>query len=89
VAPTGDGASPHWPDDSAESAFLSEARERGEPVVPKVTSKESADDREAGPLPGLDELVERIPLEVREALDDLFRAKFTTVRRIPRQALKN
>jgi hypothetical protein len=34
-------------------------------------------------LPPLDELVARIPAPVREILDDLFRARFTTVRRVP------
>jgi hypothetical protein len=30
----------------------------------------------------LDELIQRVPASVREALDDLFRAKFTSVRRL-------
>jgi hypothetical protein len=34
-------------------------------------------------MPGLDELVARIPGPVREALDELFRARFTAVRRYP------
>jgi hypothetical protein len=39
----------------------------------------------AGPekLPALDELVARVPANVAELLDDLFRAKFTAVRRYP------
>ena len=77
-----------WPDEAAESSFRSEARERGEPVV-SVKSREVADETDAKALPPLSELVERIPLEVREALEDLFRARFTTVRRIPRQAFKD
>jgi hypothetical protein len=32
-------------------------------------------------LPPLDELVGRVPAGVREILDNLFRAKFTSVRR--------
>ena len=77
-----------WPDDTAESSYLAEARERGEmtaTAAPKVEEKEDADPKA---LPSLDELVERIPPGVREVLDDLFRAKFTKVRRIPRSALK-
>ena len=35
-----------------------------------------------------DDLVQRIPAEVRDTLEDLFRAKFTLVRRVPRRALK-
>ena len=78
----------NWPDESAESAFLSEARDRGEPVIPAKAREEIADETDSKSLPSLDELVQRIPVEVREALDDLFRAKFTTVKRIPRKALK-
>lgn len=74
-------------DESMESAFLAEARERGEKVP--VRKRDAADDAtEAGSLPALDELVQRIPAETRELLDDLFRAKFTTVRRVPAKALK-
>jgi hypothetical protein len=42
---------------------------------------------DSGPaaLPGLDELVARIPDPVREALDELFRARFIAVRRYPAQ----
>ena len=43
----------------------------------------------AGPLPPLDELVRRIPADVRGLLDDLFRAKFTAVKRMPSKALKD
>jgi hypothetical protein len=34
-------------------------------------------------LPPLAELVEKVPADVRGILDDLFRAKFLTVRRYP------
>lgn len=77
-----------WPDETAESSFRSEARERGEPVV-SVKPREIPDETDAQALPPLNELVGRIPPEVREVLEDLFRARFTTVRRIPRQALKD
>ena len=78
----------NWPDESAESAFLSEARERGETVTPAKAKVEIADETDAKALPSLDELVQRIPPEIRETLDDLFRAKFTKVKRIPAKALK-
>ncbi|MFT3780405.1 MAG: hypothetical protein QM790_00220 [Nibricoccus sp.] len=51
----------------------------------------SADPEQAvpdAPLPTLDELVKRIPSNVREALDDLFRARFVTVKRTEAKALK-
>jgi hypothetical protein len=73
-------------DEMAESAFRAEARARGEPVVP--VKAQEAEAVESGPLPPLDELVKRIPPEVREVLDELFRAKFVTVKRVPERALK-
>ena len=81
-------ASVSWPDETAESSFRSEARERGEPMA-GIKSRDEADETDAKALPALNELVERIPREVRDALEDLFRARFTTVRRIPRRALKD
>jgi hypothetical protein len=41
------------------------------------------------PLPSLDELVKRIPADVRETLDDLFRVKFVSVKRISPSSLKS
>jgi hypothetical protein len=77
---------PEVVDELAESAFRAEARERGETIasVPVRT----AETEEKGPLPPLDSLVQRIPADVRETLEDLFRAKFVTVRHVPAKALK-
>ena len=88
VAPKTDAASNVWPEESAESAVLAEARERGEPVVVPKPEAKSGDEAAPGVLPPLNELVQRIPAEVREALEDLFRAKFVAVRRVPEKALK-
>jgi hypothetical protein len=77
-----------WPDEAAEYSFLSESRERGEPVVAKRADAEGIEETNAQALPPLDELVGRIPAEVREVLEDLFRARFVTVKRIPKKALK-
>jgi hypothetical protein len=77
-----------WPDEAAESAFLAEARDRGEAMAPPKPKEEAADDSEGKPLPPLDELVQRIPAEVRDTLEDLFRARFVTVKRVPKRALK-
>ena len=41
------------------------------------------------PLPSLDELMKRIPADVRETLDDLFRVKFVAVKRIGPSSLKS
>ncbi len=89
VAPVpGDAEGASWPDDSAESAFLAEARDRGEPIAPTRAKEEIADETDAKALPPLNELVNRIPADVREALEDLFRARFVTVKRVPKRALK-
>lgn len=74
-------------DETMESAFRAEARERGETVVARVSAPEP---EEADPkaLPPLDQLVQKIPAEIRETLDDLFRARFVKVTRVPKSALK-
>lgn len=87
--PLVEGMAPLWPDDAAESAFRAEARERGETVVASPPAADDGrEDAEAGALPPLDQLVARLPADVRETLDDLFRARFVAVRRVPRKALK-
>ncbi len=78
-----------WPDAAAESAFLAEARSRGELPAPKPTAAEEPEEAETGPLPPVEKMLERIPPPVREMLDDLFRARFVRVTRIPRRALKS
>ena len=40
-------------------------------------------------LPKLDDLIERIPADVRDTLEDLFRVKFVKVARTPKKALKS
>ncbi|QYM80757.1 hypothetical protein K0B96_04510 [Horticoccus luteus] len=67
-----------------ESAFLAEASARGEAVTPA----QPTDNASREPLPGLDELVQRVPVEVRAVLDELFRARFVSVQRVPESALK-
>lgn len=85
AAPGEDSA---WPDAGAESAYLAEARSRGE--VPAPPPKvEAAEESDATPLPPVEQLVARVPAEVRELLDDLFRARFVRSTRIPRRALKD
>jgi hypothetical protein len=87
-SPVDDSEPANWPDESAESSFLSEARERGETIAPAKARSEIADETDSKALPSLDELVQRIPPEIRETLEDLFRAKFTKVKRVPAKALK-
>jgi len=87
AAPPGE-SDPAWPDESAEAQFLAGARERGEAVSATPTpaaEPEAAETELAGPMPELDDLVARLPPAVRETLDELFRARFVRVTRLPRK----
>ena len=42
----------------------------------------------AGSLPPVEDLVKRIPAPARELMEELFRARFVTVKRVPKSALK-
>ena len=79
---------PTWPDDAVESAFLAEAKERGEIVAPPRPADDAAEEEDGKTLPAVGDLVAKIPPTVREALEDLFRAKFVRVTRVPKKALK-
>jgi hypothetical protein len=77
-----------WPDEAAETAFLSESRVEhgsGQVAIPPAAQEEELPSKA---LPALDVLVQRIPAETRELLDELFRAKFTTVKRVKPSDLK-
>lgn len=86
----GDDSTNVWPDEAAEAAFLAESKEASGFKTPvPVSAVAPLEDEEAiKPLPALDELVQRIPPETRDLLDELFRAKFTTVRRVRKTDLK-
>lgn len=78
-----------WPDEAVESAILAEARERGEPPPVRAPGAEAAEEvADPKALPPLNDLVNRIPAEVREVLEDLYRARFVAVKRVPLRALK-
>jgi hypothetical protein len=78
----------NWPDESAEALFRAESRERGEPDLPAGLVVETPEETDTKGLPALEDLVKRIPPETRELMDELFRAKFTGVKRLPAKALK-
>ena len=85
---------PVWPSEAAETAFLGEEKGAGR-AVPQAggggkTLRQAANEAEAalGPLPSLDALITRIPAEAREAVEDLFRVKFTGVKRVSPDVLK-
>jgi len=70
-APIGPGAE--------EEAFI----ESEEAVTrPAIVATQRAPDVDSPPAGKIDDLVERIPAETRDALHDLLRARFTRVRRL-------
>jgi hypothetical protein len=82
-----------WPGEADEAAFLA-----GSPAGAVVSApagpeggKLEAENGNGGKkpaLPPLEELVARVPAEARAVLDELFRAKFTTVRWVREQDYK-
>lgn len=78
-----------WPDEVMEAAEVARVAEQaGEAPAGRPRRTVAMEDAGAPPLPKLDELIHRIPATVRETLDELFRAKFTAVRRVPEAVLK-
>lgn len=82
--PAGDVGAPVGPAPEEEAAFLSDQEAAGE-SAPAVAPPPAVSE---GSLPPMEELVNRIPASAREALDELFRAKFVAVRRFPASVLK-
>ena len=80
-----DLGAPIGPGEAEESGFLAEQQTD----TPKTTVPASAEtDERAIVLPPMDELIQRIPVATRELMDQLFRAKFITVKRLPIAAFK-
>ena len=74
--PPSDDEGYNWPEGSEVAS---------EAVAPTTATPEVAN----APLPSLDDLVKRIPADVRETLEDLFRVKFVAVKRIAPSSLKS
>jgi hypothetical protein len=77
---------PAGPSTEEEAAFLAQEREMGG-VTPTLMHTETPPD-DKGDLPPMDDLVKRIPMPTRDLMEELFRAKFVTVKRVPKSALK-
>jgi hypothetical protein len=90
--PPPDDDGPKWPDEAAESGMRAEVANRGETLSSKAAREAAEALAEAAAekrnLPPLDELINQIPVEVRDTLEDLFRVKFIKVARAPKKALK-
>jgi hypothetical protein len=81
--PPPESVEPPLPGEEAETVFLAEARERGEDVASVAAALVAAEsEEEKRALPPLEELIQKLPAELRDTLDDLFRAKFVKVIRV-------
>lgn len=88
-----DDDGPVWPDEASESGMRVEVAERGETLNSKAAREAAEAAAEAAAekknLPLLDDLINRIPADVRDTLEDLFRVKFVKVARVPKKVLKS
>jgi len=84
-----DESVPVGPSAEEEAAFLSQDRgsEQFYGQAPKPENLE-AEPAETS-LPPMEDLVKRIPAPARELMEELFRARFVTVKRVPQSALKS
>ncbi len=74
------------PSTEEEAAFLAQEQELG--TVAAVPVQPANTEESQGSLPPMEDLVKRIPMPTRDLMEELFRAKFITVKRIPQAALK-
>lgn len=80
-----DGGVPVGPGELEESAFLAEQQA----AAPKSAASVLDEAKEHSvALPPMDDLIQRIPASTRDLVDQLFRAKFITVKRLPVSAFK-
>jgi hypothetical protein len=90
--PLDDSEGPEWPDEAVEAAMRVEQRERDQvspsPTKPNPAPATAEAEEDSAPLPKLDALIGQIPPAVRDTLEELFRARFTSVQRVPKSALK-
>lgn len=74
------------PSSEEEAAFL--AQQGSTDAVPAIPVQSERGDENQDNLPPMEDLVKRIPMPTRDLMEELFRAKFITVKRIPQSALK-
>lgn len=83
-----DDVTPEWPNAAAEEAMRAELAGRDGSEPARKSRTQSADTLEGEPLPALDDVVAQIPDAVKKVLDELFRAQFESIRRVPAAVLK-
>jgi len=81
-----DESAPVGPSADEEADYLAEQKFAPASIAPTPPADDDA--AEKGDLPGMDELVKRVPAAVLTMMDELFRAKFVKVQRVPKRALK-
>ena len=86
ITETADLGAPVGPGEAEETAFLAEQRLAA--PASAVTAAPAETEEKNISLPPMDELIQRIPASSRELMDQLFRAKFITVKRLPASAFK-
>jgi hypothetical protein len=82
-----DEAAPVGPSPAEEATFLARETEAEAPEPPPTA--EPNGNGNTADLPPLADLVKRIPAPTRQMLEETFRAKFVTVKRVPKSALKS
>ncbi len=87
TAEAADLGAPVGPGEAEESAFLAEQRLANPPPPIAAIGAIEADEENVA-LPPMDDLIRRIPASAREVMDQLFRAKFIAVKRMPAPAFK-
>ncbi len=75
------------PGANAEASALAAARGGGEDVIIAAALNRAEEETSKKKLPSVTEVLPQIPIKVQEALDDLFRAKWTRVVRIKKRDL--
>jgi hypothetical protein len=88
-SPSAEDGGPGGPSDAEEASFLAgQASAAPDFDARPASPKPQSEAPETGELPPLDDLVQRIPAPTRALIDELFRAKFVTVKRLPKTAFK-
>jgi hypothetical protein len=85
-----DHSIPVGPTPEEEAALLTTDRTSEEFYgQPPREEQGDAEPATAASLPPMEDLLKRIPIPARELLEELFRARFVTVKRVPKAALKD
>ena len=86
VTPTVNRAAPA-PEQPESAPWIDEEREAT--AAPNRRKEAVRDTLDGGPLPELEDMIAQVPADLQEKMDDLFRAKFQTVKRVPEAVLKS